>query len=188
MNNVVEGEKIQKPKRWTLKETEDLIKLYNKLDNDKLMEHFNRTYISIYKKARSIGLYKTPEMKFINMSNARRGEKASNWKGGRKKTNSGYIVILDKQHPRGSTEGYVFEHIVVMERHLGRFIGTDEAVHHINGVKDDNRLENLEVMGFGEHTRHHHLGLKRSLETRKLISKRMKERYKQTNEESVVNE
>jgi hypothetical protein len=54
-------------------------------------------------------------------------------------------MVMTRGHPRGGKSGYVFEHILVMEEMLGRYLLPDETVHHRNGIKDDNRSENLEL-------------------------------------------
>ena len=84
-----------------------------------------------------------------------------NWKGGRGYV-LGYIRVRCDGHPRALKRGgYVYEHILVMEKHLGRHVNRNEVVHHINGVKDDNRIENLKLMTKSEHQIHHNRGTKR---------------------------
>lgn len=75
----------------------------------------------------------------------RAGEKHYSWKGGRLKTNYGYILLLKKDHPNARKNGRIFEHVFVMSEYLGRPLKKNETVHHKNGIKDDNRIENLEL-------------------------------------------
>lgn len=77
-----------------------------------------------------------------------RADRAPNWKGGRSSSpgTNGYVRIRMPGHPRTTAKNhYVLEHIVVMERVLGRYLLPNERVHHRNGRRDDNRPENLEL-------------------------------------------
>lgn len=76
---------------------------------------------------------------------ARRGPANHNWKGGRKRSGQGYIKILRPTHPNPDNMGYVPEHRLIMEEHLDRFLLPEETVHHKNGIRNDNRIENLEL-------------------------------------------
>ena len=66
------------------------------------------------------------------------------------KTKRGYVYAIARDHPRTKPPRYyVLQHILVMEQKLGRYLLPDERVHHINGIRDDNRPENLELWSVG---------------------------------------
>ncbi len=86
------------------------------------------------------------------------GEKHPNWKGGIRYTIKGYILIYMPEHPFSSKKGYVLEHRLIVEKEINRYLTKDEVVHHINGIKNDNRLENLMLFSNSvEHLKYHKL-------------------------------
>ena len=75
-----------------------------------------------------------------------KGPRSSRWKGGTCLDRGGYRLVRAEGHPRASSKGrYVREHILVMEKRLGRYLYPNERVHHKNGKRDDNRSANLEL-------------------------------------------
>ena len=85
------------------------------------------------------------QRKGIPTGRSRKGEVHKRWKGGRVRATHGYIILRMPEHPKNQN-GYVLEHRFVMEKKLGRQLTFNEMVHHKNGVKDDNRPENLQVV------------------------------------------
>lgn len=77
------------------------------------------------------------------------------WKGGRIFDKDGYALIYAPNHPWPRKMRYIREHIVVMELHLGRRLLTSECIHHKDENRLNNCLENLELMGRGQHVKLH---------------------------------
>lgn len=98
-----------------------------------------------------------------------KGKLNPTWHGGRKKNRYGYWQVQALNHPFGrGTSSYVLEHRLVAEKYLltdensveingEKYLSEQYEVHHINGVRDDNRPENLIVMKKGDHARLHNL-------------------------------
>ena len=85
------------------------------------------------------------------------GKEAPNWRGGKKRDKKGYVLIYKPQHPRAVKGGYVLEHRLVMEKVIERYLKPQEIVHHINGIRDDNRPENLMLFkNDKEHQKYHY--------------------------------
>jgi len=93
----------------------------------------------------------------------KKAELCPNWKGGKSKQKTGYIKVYSPNHPRADGKGYVFEHILVWMESYPLPEGWD--VHHINGIKDDNRLENLKSMPHAKHTFERNQAIKNRLAT-----------------------
>lgn len=87
------------------------------------------------------------------------GKNNHNWTGGKRITTQGYVQIMCKDHFNAwpSMQGrYKLEHRVIMEKHLQRPLLYSEHVHHLNGIKTDNRLSNLSLISSSDHSYLHH--------------------------------
>lgn len=73
------------------------------------------------------------------------GRDNPSWKGGLVTSSSGYVLIHRPGNPMSNISGYVLRSRLVMSKHLGRILKPSEEIHHRNGIKNDDRLENLRL-------------------------------------------
>lgn len=82
-----------------------------------------------------------------------KGENSPHWRGGIRKRRQ-YISIYTPNHPH-SSDGYVLEHRLVIEKYIGRYLKSHEHVHHIDGNPTNNDIFNLKLMTRSQHATHH---------------------------------
>lgn len=132
---------------WTEQDIKDIIEQYqNGKSQIDLAQHYKVSQTTISTVLMRNNICKK------NMVGVNHG----NWKGGRSIIKEGYIYVrvypTDQFFDMTNTSGYVLEHRLVMAKHLNRSLSKNETVHHINGNRSDNRIENLQLR-LGNHGR-----------------------------------
>ena len=100
--------------------------------------------------------------RLANPKNNQKGENNGSWKGGVVYDNGYRFIWVGPSHPR-NRNGYVQEHVLIMEKHLGRYLkyygrgnAENEVVHHIDKNRLNNNISNLQLMTLREHSILHH--------------------------------
>lgn len=124
-----------KSRKWTVDEIEFLKQHYPTKRGQYCAEKLGRSYDATVKKAIELGIRPKWEYRY--------------------KDKQGYIILT---HDR---DNKIYEHRYIMEQHLGRPLKSTEIVHHINGIKDDNRIENLVITNRSEHINIHRKDLRK---------------------------
>jgi len=78
-------------------------------------------------------------------------EEHPQWKGGRTFSQGGYVFIRKPTHHRAGKNGYVQEHILIWEQSHNQTLPDGWVIHHLNGIKHDNRPENLVALPNWKH-------------------------------------
>lgn len=123
-------------------------------------------WVEIGKRGKGKTMSEESRMKLSAAKKGRRKRSDYEFGGHEKKRGDGYIAVYVPNHPRCRADGYVMKHILVVEKSIGRYLNDGECVHHINHIRDDNRIENLKLMTISDH-----------------MSMHMKERYEKRRKE-----
>tara|TARA_Y100000310_G_scaffold338573_2_gene428579 strand:- start:94 stop:888 length:795 start_codon:yes stop_codon:yes gene_type:complete len=117
------------------------------LEDDEMVIHINRDSFD----------NTSDNLKVVKRSKAYKRSKDKDIKKPTKgwKINDGYVAIWNPDHPMSNKSGYVREHRLVMSEHLGRNLRSDEIVHHKDGNRQNNKIDNLEIVNNRDHIKKH---------------------------------
>ena len=132
---------------------EQILKISNSpLSFNNLALEYGCNEKTIRRNLKKFNLRKIPTSRVGNYKWIKRfGKKSPNWGGGESNIN-GRIYLYFPKHPNATKKGYILKSRLVMENHLGRFLNHKEVVHHIDGNKLNNKIENLRL--FSNHSKH----------------------------------
>lgn len=174
-------------KEWTEQEINKLKEIYPNHTNKKVADILNRSYSSVCTKGSKLNLNKTKKHKQKIYSKCNSGKNSGNFKNYRIINSEGYVMLKKDNYPGSQKSGYIPEHKYKMEQKIGRILKENELVHHINGDKTDNRLENLQLLTRSEHITEHHLGAKRSEEAIKNMKEAQQKKVKNMSKSEYPN-
>ena len=132
--------------------------------NKETLEKAYNQFLSLNKTAEYFGVSKKLVLNYMKRFNIPRHIRQKKIKVPKQDTfHVGYIttwngykkVKAPDDYPNKDKKGYVMEHRLVMEKHIGRYLERDEEVHHIDGDKFNNKIENLQLLTKKEHRRIH---------------------------------
>lgn len=149
---------MKKGQEWTPDQVEYL-KIHYRTDRAcDIAIAINKSVSGVHHKASNLKIGKDKDGFFEVRSKACSGKNSGNFKDYRRTTPRGYYIRYVPDHPNASKDGLVMEHRLVVEEHLGIILPKEFDVHHINGDKKDNRIENLAIMTHAAHTALHNYG------------------------------
>lgn len=149
-HGIVPRGKIKKPLSEDLKSNLIVLYLEQKLSTRSIGKILGKSHDYVSDKLKELGI------EVDNRYSALQSERNPGWKGG-KTTCNGYVEISSKSIcPKRK-----FEHQLVMENYIGRELRSDEVVHHIDGDKQNNNINNLALMDRAAHARLHSIERKK---------------------------
>lgn len=114
-------------------------------------------YVQQWQIKKGVGRFCSPKCRVAYLSIIFSGQNSPAWKGEDHSyiDTDGYVQVRSPNHPKAINK-YIKRAILVAEKKLGRPLKLGEITHHINQIRDDDRLENIIIMTRAEHNRIHH--------------------------------